>query len=125
MVKNYTVDSILEVVKTGLEGEEATAFRAYCACELGALKALAGDDMFAGLKLKGKGDKAKGVYNGARVEFKGGHNAATIVLHFGAMILKESDSLGYLPPIVDMSQVCNAWAARRRATKPVEEKANA
>lgn len=125
MAKNYTVDSILEVVRTGLEGEEATAFRAYCACELGALKAIAGDDMFAGLKLKGKGDKAKGVYNGAKVEFKGGHNAATIVLHFGALILKESDSLGYLPPTVDMSQVCAAWAARRRASKPVSEPANA
>lgn len=110
---NYTVESLFEVVTTGLEGEDLQAFKAFCACELGAIKSMVGDDMFAGLRLKGKGDKAKGTYNGAKVEFKGGHNAATLVMNFAVLVLKEADGLGILPPVVDCRQICEAWRARR------------
>lgn len=110
---NYTVDGLLDAVSTGLEGEDLAAFKAFCQCELGAIKKLAGDDMFAGLRLKGKGDKAKGTYNGAKVEFKGGHNAATLVMSFACLVLKEADGLGILPPTVDCSQICTAWKERR------------
>jgi len=119
--KNVNVESILEVVSTGLDGEDLVAFKGFMAAELGAIKAGAGDDVFAGLKLTGKGDKAKGTYNGARVEFKGGHNAALRVIHFGCILLKEADSLGILPPVVDMSPTCKAWASKRAGKKEVVE----
>ena len=118
--KNASVDDVLAVVHTGLEGDEATAFRGYLAAELGALKAEGGEDVFSLFKLTGKGDKAKGVYAGPRIEFKG-HNTAKIVVHFAALAMNEASKLGIIPPIVDCRTYCEAWAARRRASKPVGE----
>lgn len=118
--KNVSVDSILDVVNTGLEGEDLVAFKGFMAAELGAIRAMAGDDVFGALKLTGKGDKTKGRYNGATVEFKGGHNAALRVIHFGCIMLKEADSLGILPPVVDMSPTCAAWAAKRTPAMKAE-----
>ena len=112
--RNYSAENLIASVKTGLDGEEAAAFLRYCQSELGAIKAMAGDDVFAGLTLKGKADEAKGTYNGAKIEFKGGHNTATIVMHFAGLVLKQADSLGIVPPVVDVSEYCSAWAERRR-----------
>lgn len=111
--KNTSVEDVLSVVSTGLSGEEYEAFTRYLSTELGALKSEGGEDVFSMFRLTGKGDKAKGVYAGPRVEFKG-HNTAKIVIHFAAMAINESNKLGIVPPIVDCRQYCEAWAARRR-----------
>ncbi len=111
--KNTSVEDVLSAIHTGLSGDEATAFEGYLAAELGALKSEGGEDVFSLFRLTGKGDKAKGVYAGPRVEFKG-HNTAKIIVHFAALAINESNKLGIVPPIVDCRQYCEAWAARRR-----------
>lgn len=112
--QNVTVERILSVVETGLTGDDAEAFKGFLSAELGALKALGAEDAFSAFKLTGKGDKAKGVYTGSKVEFKGGHNTATYVIHFATMTLHEAEKLGINPPVVDFSPLCENWLARRR-----------
>jgi len=112
--KNVTVEDILEVCHTGLESQEdSVAFAAFCASELGEIRKMSADGELSAFVLKGKGDKAKGSYKGATVEFKGGHNAATLVIHFGCLMLRQAETLGILPIKVDVSGICAAWKARR------------
>jgi len=113
---NWTVETILSVVHTGLDGAEAKAFQGYCQAEIGALlKEASGTGGWGSLKLKGKGDKAAGTFKGPEYKFTGGHNAATLVLHFAELVLSQADKLGVLPPRVDCSGICQAWAKRRAA----------
>ena len=116
--KNLTVAAVLSVVNTGLSGDDATAFEGYLSAELGALKALGAEDAFSAFRLTGKGDKAKGAYTGAKVEFKGGHNTATYVIHYASMVLHEAEKLGINPPTLDFSPLCENWLARRRKAAP-------
>lgn len=110
----YTVESILSVVRTGLTGDDARSFEGFVSAELGAYKAeLAKGDSFGGLTLKGKGDKAKGTFSGGEWQFSGGHNAASLCIHFGCLAWKQADTLGILPPTIDMSTICEAWRTRR------------
>ena len=112
--KLVSVESLLQFVSLGLEGDELRAFTAYLDSELGSIRKEFSDrELFGGLVLKGKGDKQKGTYDGGKHEFTGGHNPATLVIHFACLIKKQGDSLGIVPPIVDCSGICKAWAARR------------
>jgi hypothetical protein len=112
--RNITLEDILAVVHTGLtEESDVKAFTAFCESELGEIRKMSADGELSAFALKGKGDKAKGSYRGATVEFKGGHNAATMVIHFGCLMLKQAETLGILPVKADVSEICAAWKARR------------
>lgn len=112
--RNMTVSDLIEVVHTGLtEESDVKAFTAYCEAELGEIRKMSADGELSAFALKGKGDKAKGTYRGATVEFKGGHNAATLVIHFGCLMIRQAEALGILPVKADCSAICQAWKARR------------
>lgn len=117
---NLTVSDIVSVLRTGLEEADQAAFEAYLGCELGALRKMVGDDVISGFKLSGKGDKSKGTLTGAKVDFKGGHNTATVCIHFACLMLSESGKLGILPFTVDVSEYCANWKARRDAKARIE-----
>lgn len=100
---------------TGLsDADDIKAFAAFCDSEGGALAKLA-DGEFRGLKLTGKGDKAKGTYKGAQVKFNGGHNAATIALHAATQAWETCESLGlpYGAIKADVSTIALHWKAKR------------
>lgn len=112
--KNITAAEILANVHTGLvESDDTRAFSDFVESELGAIRAMGRDQDLSKFSLKGKGEKSRGVYRGAEIEFKGRHNAATLCIHFGLLLLRESNALGILPPKADLSQTVGAWKAAR------------
>lgn len=112
----FTVETVLSVVDTGLTGPDKEAFTGYLSAELGALRAELGDaGVFGGITLKGKGDKAKGVFDGGRLEFNGGHNTARLVIHFACLVVKQADTLGIVPPTVNVRPFVQGWLDRRMA----------
>jgi len=122
MAKNLiTVASLLSsYVITGIERDEKAqeAFINYCASEYGALS----DDnkeSFAGIKLSGKGDKAKGKLNRGTIEFKGGHNTALVVLAAASAIYDLESSINRVVGKVDCSEVVKSWHERWLAKQSV------
>ncbi len=129
---NYTVESVLESVHTGLaDADEQKAFAGYLTAEIGALRKEMGDEIFGGVTLKGKGDKQKGTFTGGTYSFTGGHSVALLVIHFACLMRKQSDGLGILPVRADVSAIVAGWAAKRKRAlketaaeqKPAEQNA--
>lgn len=105
------VESLVEsFLITGLEKNEPaqTAFVQFCKSEYGAI---AGDNVesFSGLKITGKGDKAKGKLNRGTVEFKGGHNTAIVALSAASAIYDLESSIGRMVGKADCSEICKSW----------------
>lgn len=117
MAKSNILPSTLvnDFCVTGLtDAADIKAFAAFCDSEGGNLAKLA-DGEFRGLKLTGKGDKAKGTYKGAQVKFNGGHNAATIALHAATQAWETCESLGlpYGAIKADVSVIALNWKSKR------------
>lgn len=122
-----TVETLLEnYADTGLdvESDGYEAFVQYCKSEYGEI---AGENIetFAGIKLSGKGDKAKGSLNRGTVKFAQCHNTATRVLSGCSLIKGLEDSTGSLVGKLNCRELVSLWhegwqrkqdAKRREAT---------